>query len=78
MQNNPINIFQQFLAMSTNPQQVAQMIFQQNPQLQVIANQMKQSGLAPMDFVMQYARQQNIDPNFIQNMYNQMKGMIRY
>lgn len=78
MQNNPINIFQQFLAMGTNPQQVAQMIFQQNPQLQVIANQMKQSGLAPMDFVMQYARQQNIDPNFIQNMYNQMKGMIRY
>ena len=78
MQNNPINIFQQFLAMGTNPQQVAQMIFQQNPQLQVIANQMKQSGLAPMDFVMQYARQQNVDPNFIQNMYNQMKGMIRY
>lgn len=78
MQNNPINIFQQFLAMGNNPQQVAQMIFQQNPQLQVIANQMKQSGLAPMDFVMQYARQQNIDPNFIQNMYNQMKGMIRY
>ena len=32
MQNNPINIFQQFLAMGTNPQQIAQMIFQQNPQ----------------------------------------------
>lgn len=78
MQNNPINIFQQFLAMGNNPQQVAQMIFQQNPQLQVIANQMKQSGLAPMEFVMQYARQQNVDPNFIQNMYNQMKGMVRY
>ena len=78
MQNNPINIFQQFLAMGTNPQQITQMIFQQNPQLQIIANQMQQSGLSPMDFVMQYARQQNIDPHMIQNMYQQMKGMIRY
>lgn len=78
IQNNPINIFQQFLAMGTNPQQIAQMIFQQNPQLRIIANQMQQSGLSPMEFVMQYARQQNIDPNMIQNMYQQMKGMIRY
>ena len=78
MQNNPINIFQQFLTMGTNPQQITQMIFQQNPQLQIIANQMQQSGLSPMDFVMQYARQQNIDPHMVQNMYQQMKGMIRY
>lgn len=78
MQNNPINIFQQFLAMGTNPQQITQMIFQQNPQLQIIANQMQQSGLSPMDFVMQYARQQNIDPHMVQNMYQQMKGMVRY
>lgn len=78
MQNNPINIFQQFLAMGTNPQQITQMIFQQNPQLQIIANQMQQSGLSPMDFVMQYARQQNIDPHMIQNMYQQMRGMIKY
>lgn len=78
MQNNPINIFQQFLAMGTNPQQITQMIFQQNPQLQIIANQMQQSGLSPMDFVMQYARQQNIDPHMVQNMYQQMRGMIRY
>ena len=78
VQNNPINIFQQFLAMGTNPQQITQMIFQQNPQLQIIANQMQQSGLSPMDFVMQYARQQNIDPHMVQNMYQQMRGMIRY
>ena len=78
MQNNPINIFQQFLAMGTTPQQITQMLFQQNPQLQIIANQMQQSGLSPMDFVMQYARQQNIDPHMIQNMYQQMRGMIRY
>ena len=76
--NNAINLFQQMLSMGTNPQQITQMIFQQNPQLQVIANQMQQSGLSPINFVMQYARQQNIDPQVIQNTYNQMRGMIRY
>ena len=78
--NNAITMFQQMLSMGSNPQQVAQMIFQQNPQLQVLANQMQQSGLSPMDFVMQYARQQNINinPNMVQNMYQQMRGMIRY
>lgn len=76
--NNAITLFQQMLSMGNNPQQVAQMIFQQNPQLQVIANQMQQSGLSPMDFVMQYARQQNINPNMVQNMYQQMRGMVRY
>ena len=76
--NNAINLFQQMLSMGNNPQQIAQMIFQQNPQLQVIANQMQQSGMSPMDFVMQYAKQQNIDPRVIQNMYQQMRGMIRY
>lgn len=76
--NNAITLFQQMLSMGNNPQQVAQMIFQQNPQLQVIANQMQQSGLSPMDFVMQYARQQNINPSMVQNMYQQMRGMVRY
>lgn len=76
--NNAITMFQQMLSMGSNPQQVAQMIFQQNPQLQVIANQMQQSGLSPMDFVMQYARQQNINPSMVKNMYQQMRGMVRY
>ena len=76
--NNPINIFQQFLSMGPNPQMIQQVLFQQNPQMQVIYNQMMQSGLPPMQFVMQYARQHNIDPNMVNQMYNQMKGMIRY
>lgn len=74
--NNPVNIFQQFLSMGPNPQMIQQVLFQQNPQMQVIYNQMMQSGLPPMQFVMQYARQNNIDPNMINNMYNQMRGMI--
>lgn len=78
MNNNPLAMFQQFLSMGPNPQAIQQALFQQNPQMQVIYNQMMQSGLPPMQFVMQYARQNNINPEVINNMYNQMKGMIRY
>ena len=74
--NNPMLIFQQMLTMGNNPKQIEQKILQQNPQLQVIANQMKQSGLAPMDFVKQYAIQNNMNPNMINQMANQMRGML--
>ena len=73
---NPMMSFQLMLSMGNNPQQIEQMILQQNPQLQVISNQMKQSGMSPLDFVMQYARQNNINPNLINQMANQMRGML--
>lgn len=75
---NPLGMFQQFLSMGPNPQVVEQMIFQQNPQFQVLANQMRQSGLSPVQFVMQYARQNNINvqPNILSDMYNQMRSMV--
>lgn len=76
MNNNPMNILQQFLSMGPNPQMIQQALFQQNPQMQVIYNQMMQSGLPPIQFVMQYAKQNNINPDMINNMYNQMRGMI--
>ena len=76
MNNNPLGMFQQFLSMGPNPQMIQQALFQQNPQMQVIYNQMQQSGLSPVQFVMQYAKQNNINPNVINNMYNQMMGMI--
>ena len=57
---------------------VQQALFQQNPQMQVLYNQMLQSGLPPVQFVMQYARQNNINiqPDILNNMYNQMIGMV--
>ena len=75
---NPLGMFQQFLSMGPNPQYVQQMIFQQNPQMQVLYNQMLQSGLPPVQFVMQYARQNNIpiQPEMLNSMYNQMRGMV--
>ena len=75
--NNPIMLFQQMLSMGNNPQQVEQMLIQQNPQYQIILNQMRQSGMSPMEFAMQYAKQRNIDPSMINQMANQMRGMIK-
>ena len=77
MNGSPLDIFKNFMTMGTNPQQIQNVIFQQNPQLRVIANQMKQSGLNPIQFVMQYAKQNNlpIQENSLLTMCQQMQGM---
>ena len=75
--NNTMNIFRDFMALGNNPKQVEQLIFQKYPQMQVVANQMRQSGLTPVDFVMQYAKQNNIpiNQNNVVGMYQQLKNM---
>ena len=75
--NNSLDIFKSFRSLGSDPRQVEQLLFQRYPQLQVIANQMKQSGLTPVDFVMQLAKQNNIplNPSDVMGMYQQMKGM---
>ena len=77
MNGSPLDIFKTFMTMGNNPQQIQNMIFQQNPQLRVIANQMRQSGLSPVQFVMQYAKQNNIpvQENALLSMCQQMQGM---
>ena len=75
---NPINLFNQFLSYGINPQQIEQMIYQQYPGFRVLSNQMKQSGMNPIEFAMQIARQQNIpiQPNSLNQMANQMWNMV--
>ena len=77
MNGSPLDIFKNFMTMGTNPQQIQNMIFQQNPQLKIIANQMQQSGLSPIQFVMQYAKQNNIpiQENSLLTMCQQMQSM---
>ena len=77
MNNNPLNIFKSFMSMGNNPQQIQNLLLQQNPQLKVLLTQMQQSKLSPIQFVMQYARQNNIqvDENSLLNMCQQMQGM---
>lgn len=71
------SLFSSFLAMGNNPQQIEQMVFNQYPQLRVLSNQMKQSGLSPVQFVMQYAQQRNIpiQENQVMSLYQQMLQM---
>ena len=58
MNNNIINLLLQAYA---NPQQILQQMITQNPQAQIVLNQMKQSGMSMKDFTLQYARQNNIN-----------------
>lgn len=77
--NNSLDIFKSFRSLGSDPRQVEQLIYQRYPQLQVLSNQMRQSGLSPVDFVMQMAKQNNIplNQNDVMGMYQQMSNMIR-
>jgi hypothetical protein len=74
---NPIEMFKKFMTMGNNPQQIEQIIYKQNPQLLALSNQMKESGLTPIQFVMQYAKQNNIpiQENALLSMCQQMQSM---
>lgn len=54
----------QMLMSGQNPQQLANQLVQSNPQMNAIANQMKNSGMSSVEFLQQYAKQngQNIQP----------------
>ena len=63
MMNNPnvINMLMSFIQSGNNPQQYIQGVIKQNPQLNAVFNQMKQSGLSAKDFTIQFAKQNNIN-----------------
>lgn len=75
--NNSMQIFKNMLAMGNDPRQVEKMILSQNPQLQAISNQIKESGLTPVEFAMRLAKQNNIpiQENTLLNMCQQMRGL---
>ena len=59
--NNIANLIIQMMTNGQNPNQVVQQLVHQNPQAQVILNQMQQSGMSMKDFTLQYAKQNNIN-----------------
>lgn len=61
--NNVLNTFFQYMAMGNNPQMIIQNMIRQNPNIQGVLTQMQNSGLSPRDYVLQFARQNNIDIN---------------
>lgn len=68
MNGNPIQMIMQMMMKGNNPNQLVQQMIQNNPQANAIANQMKQSGMPPKEFLMQYARQNNINVQPLINM----------
>lgn len=78
VQNNAINQFRQILTMGNDPNLLQKMILQNNPQLQIIANQMQQSKLTPTQFIMQMAKQNNIPINeqMVNQLMNSLQGFI--
>lgn len=64
MNGNMLPMIMQMLSSGNNPNQLVQQLMQNNPQMNSIANQMRNSGMPPKEFLMQYARQngKNIQP----------------
>ena len=69
--NDFMGFLNQMLGMGNTPQQIFQNLINNNPQMQVVFNQMQQSGLSPRDYALQYAKQNNININPIIQMFQQ-------
>lgn len=74
MAGNPMQILMQLMA-SKNPQQMMENMMRQNPQVNAIMNQQRQSGMSMEQYARQFAKQNNID---IEQMINTLKqrGMM--
>ena len=68
---NPMQLLMMAMNGQGNPQQIVEQIAGQNPQAKAMLNQMKQSGMTPQQFTMQYAKQHNIN---IEPMIQQMRN----
>ena len=69
--NNNINDIMTFIANGQNPNQALQLLINQNPQAQILFNQMQQSGMSVKDFTLQFARQNNVNIQPILNILSQ-------
>lgn len=74
MNNNIANNVLQIIGNGQNPNQIIQQMIQQNPQAQILFNQMQQSGMSMKDFTLQFAKQNNINLQPILNILSQ-KGI---
>lgn len=71
MNGNPMQILMQMMSSGANPQQIVQNVIQKNPQMNAVLNQARQSGMPMKDYVMNYAKQNNIDINPMLNALKQ-------
>ena len=67
---SPLEVLLQIAMGGQNPEVIMNHMLQQNPQLQVLMNQARQSGMSPRDYTMQYAKQNNINIQPLVNMFS--------
>lgn len=72
MQNIDMNLLMQLLRSGSNPQALIENLAKQNPQMNAVLQQVRQSGMSMRDFTVQYAKQNNIDLQAFTNMMQQM------
>lgn len=70
MNGNPMQILMQMMS-GGNTQAMLQNAMKQNPQLQAILNQQKQSGMSMEQYVRQLAQQNGVDINPMIQFLNQ-------
>ena len=77
--NSPLDLFKNIMSLGKDPQKIQEILFQRNPNLRAIYTQMLQSKMAPVEFVIQYAKQNNIplQKNSVLNYYQQMVDMTK-
>lgn len=71
--NNPLQILFQLLQSGNNPQSLIENLARQNPNVNAVLSQVKQSGMSYEQFAKQLASQRNIDLN---SLVANIKGMM--
>ena len=59
--NNSLQAIMQMLSSGSNPQQIIQNMMRQNPQMNAVLNQARNSGMTMEQHARQYAKQNNIN-----------------
>ena len=61
MQNNPFISILQKMSMSNNPNAILESLVRQNPQIDMLFNQVRNSGMSMEQYARQLAKQNNIN-----------------
>ena len=61
MQNNPFISILQKMSMSNNPNAILESLVRQNPQIDMLFNQVRKSGMSMEQYARQLAKQNNIN-----------------
>lgn len=69
--NNPMFNLIQMLQSGQNPQALVNQMMNNNPNFRMMMNQVQSSGMSTKDYVLNYAKQNNIDINPMINMLKQ-------